>query len=77
MALCIGKIARLDYDADWPELPDTLLGMIRQALSAGPEGHLLLHRTLAAMHQTVKVLAANRMPRGRRLSQIVSLAPPA
>lgn len=73
VALCIGKIARHDYDTDWPDLPESLLALVGQALSGGSESRILLHRTLAAMHQVVKVLAANRMPRGRRLSQKVCI----
>ena len=70
VAVSIGKIARLDYDAEWASLPDDLLAIMSQALAAN--SFVVLHRTLLATKEVVKLLVINRMPRGRKLMQQVS-----
>lgn len=77
LTLCIGKIARLDYDIDWPNLPNELLESVSLSLSdqwPQEQSNLVLHRSLSAIQEVVGLLIGNRMPRGRKLMQkVVSL----
>jgi hypothetical protein len=70
LTLSIGKIARLDYDADWPTLPDELLQLIAVSLQ-DPSRSRHLHRSLMAVKSVVAALVENRMPRGRKIMQKV------
>ncbi|KAK4057588.1 hypothetical protein OIO90_001233 [Microbotryomycetes sp. JL221] len=69
IALCIAKIARLDYGSEWEALPNTLLTSLEQALAIkdATQARLVLHRTLLYIHQTLKSLSSNRMPKGRAI----------
>jgi hypothetical protein len=70
LTLSIGKIARLDYEGEWPSLPDELLQLVARSLQDSSKG-IQLHRSLMATKQVIKALIENRMPRGRKLMQKV------
>ena len=76
LAVCMGKIARYDYDAVWPDLPEQLIGIINQASAAGSDGRarLVLHRALLTLKHMLKHMASNKLPRGRQLLQKVRRA---
>ncbi|KAK4055221.1 hypothetical protein OIV83_000501 [Microbotryomycetes sp. JL201] len=69
IALSIAKIARLDYGTDWEALPGTLLASLEQGLAMQDttRARLILHRTLLYIHQMIKSLSSNRMPKGRAI----------
>ncbi|KAM0793458.1 hypothetical protein ACM66B_000901 [Microbotryomycetes sp. NB124-2] len=69
IALSIAKIARLDYGSEWEALPGTLLSSLQQglALQDATCARLVMHRTLLYIHQMVKSLSSNRMPKGRAI----------
>ncbi|ORY75687.1 armadillo-type protein [Leucosporidium creatinivorum] len=69
VALCIAKIARLDYGVDWDELPTSLLSSLQVGLShpTPSTARIILHRTLLYLHESIKSLSSNRMPKGRAL----------
>ena len=66
-------MARLDYSQDWPALPDELLAIIASSMQ-DPSRGVLLHRSLMATKQVTKALMENRMPRGRKTMQQVSVS---
>ncbi|KAL8284260.1 hypothetical protein RQP46_005009 [Phenoliferia psychrophenolica] len=73
VALCIAKIARLDYGIDWDDLPESLVESLRTGLNppAPSNGLVVLHRTLLFLQATIKSLSSNRIMKGRLLMKKV------
>ncbi|KAK4702500.1 importin-11, partial [Phenoliferia sp. Uapishka_3] len=73
VALCIAKIARMDYGWDWDDLPESLVLSLHNGLypPAESDGRIVLHRTLLFLKATIKSLSSNRIMKGRLLMQKV------
>lgn len=66
--ICIARMAKWDYDADWPDLPNILLSLLTANFSSRP---IIARRALSTLKHIIKTLSSNRMPRARLLNQRV------
>ena len=73
VAECIAKIARIDYNRDWPDLFTTMFASMQGAMntlsSNGSDEHarLVLDRTLHYWYEATKSLTGNRLARGKQI----------
>lgn len=63
-AYAIARLARMDVPGDWPDLMDTLLGLLRQGVET--QNYTKQHNVLTVLNQVIKAFSISRFGRVRQ-----------